>query len=156
AFAAQRRKGRFAAGPDVAAQLGELIDGDVDPVLSLVFEIEVVAGDTADLASLEAGEAGDAVVLVDDVVADAQSAERGTRAGGAGNALFGTPPAVDEAAERVDGEAELGTDEPLAQARLGERETGIGRKPAAVEQRRVQPVEAVTRSLRLAAVVEGD
>ena len=75
ALAAQRRERRLAAGADVAAQLGELVGGDVDAVLALVFEVEVVAGDAADLAGLEAGEAGDAVVLVDDVVADPQVAE---------------------------------------------------------------------------------
>ena len=84
AFAAQRRERRFAAGADVAAQLGELVDGDEDAVLALVFEVEVVAGDAADLARLEAGEAGDAVVLVDDVVADPQFAEGEAAAGGAG------------------------------------------------------------------------
>src|SRR6185295_3497583 len=99
AFAAQRGKARFAAGADVAAQLGELVDRDEDAVLALVFEVEVVAGDAADLARLEAGEAGDAVVLVDDVVADAQVAEGEPAAGGAGDALFGSPASMDEAAE---------------------------------------------------------
>ena len=84
AFAAQRRERRFAAGADVAAQLRQLVGGDVDAVLALVFEVEVVAGDAADLAGLEAGEAGDAVVLVDDVVADPQFAEGEPAAAGAG------------------------------------------------------------------------
>ncbi len=89
ALAAERRERRFAAGADVAAQLRELVGGDVDAVLALVFEVEVVAGDAADLAGLEAGEAGDAVVLVDDVVADPQVAEGEAAAGGAGSARFG-------------------------------------------------------------------
>src|SRR4029077_19467743 len=89
ALAAQRRKRRFAAGADVAAQLGELVGGDEDAVLALVFEVEVVASDAADLARLKAGKAGDAVVLVDDVVADPQVAEGEAAAGGAGGAGFG-------------------------------------------------------------------
>ena len=117
-----------AAGADVAAQLRELVGGDVDPVLALVFEVEVVAGDAADLAGLEAGEAGDAVVLVDDVVADPQVAEGEAAAGGARGALLGPPAAVDEAAEGIDGELQLGADEALAQARLGEGEPGLGRE----------------------------
>src|SRR6202012_1007731 len=66
AFAAQRRERRFAAGPDVGSQFRQLFGGDVDAVLAFVFEVEVVGGDAADLARLEAGEAGDAVVLVGD------------------------------------------------------------------------------------------
>src|SRR5262249_1976924 len=103
AFAAQRRERRFAAGPDVAAQLRELVGGDEDPVLPLVFEVEVVAGAAADLARLEPGEAGDAVVLVDDVVADPEFAEGEPAAARARGGLLGAA-AVDEAAEGVDGE----------------------------------------------------
>ena len=89
ALAAERRERRLAAGADVAAQLRQLVGGDVDAVLALVFEVEVVAGDAADLAGLEAGEAGDAVVLVDDVVADPQLAEGEAAAAGAGRRLLG-------------------------------------------------------------------
>ena len=145
-----------APGADVAAQLGQLVGGDVDAVLALVFEVEVVAADAADLARLEAGEAGDAVVLVDDVVADAQVAEGEAAAAGARCAVLGAAAPVDEAAERVDGEAQLGADEALAQACLGEGEAGLRREAAAVEQRGVEAFEAVARALRLAAIVEGD
>ena len=86
AFAAERRERRLAAGPDVAAQLRQLVGGDVDPVLALVFEVEVVAGDAADLARLEPREPGNAVILVDDVVADAEVAEREPASTGAGGA----------------------------------------------------------------------
>ncbi len=126
ALAAQRREGRLAAGADVAAQLRELLGGDVDAILALVLEVEVVAGDATDLAGLKAGEAGDAMVLVDDVVADPQVAEGETAAGGAGDAVLDPAAAVDEAAEREDGEAQLGADEALAQACLGEGEAGLG------------------------------
>ena len=155
AFAAQRRERRFAAGADVAAQLRQLVGGDVDAVLAFVFEVEVVAGDAADLAGLEAGEAGDAVVLVDDVVADPQFAEGEAAAAGAGGRLLGAA-AVDEAAEGIDGEFQLRADEALAQARLGEGEARVGREAAAFEQAGVEPVEAVAGALGLAAVVEGD
>ena len=156
ALAAQRREGRIAAGADVAAQLRQLVGGDVDAVLALVLEVEVVAGDAADLARLEAGEAGDAVVLVDDVVADPQVAEGEAAAGGAGGALLGAAAPVDEAAEGVDGEFQLGADEALAQARLGEGEAGIGREAAAVEHGDVEAVEVVAGALGLAEAVEGD
>ena len=146
----------LAAGADVAAQLRELVGGDVDPVLALVFEVEVVAGDAADLAGLEAGEAGDAVVLVDDVVADPQVAEREAAAAGARRALVGAAAAVDQAAEGEDGEPQLGADEALPQPRLGEGEARVGREAPAVEQRGVEPVEAVAGALGLAAAVEGD
>ena len=156
AFAAERRERRLGARAGVAAQLRQLVGGDVDPVLALVFEVEVVAADAADLARLEPGEAGDAVVLVDDVVADAQVAEGEAALAGARRTLLGAPAPVDEAAERVDGEAQLGADEALAQARLGEGEARVRREAAAVEQGGVEAFEAVARALRLAAVVEGD
>src|SRR6185503_16262087 len=110
AFAAQRRERRRAAGADVAAQLRQLFGRDVDAVLAFVFEVEVIAGDAADLARLEAGEAGDAVILVDDVVADAEVAEGEFAAAAAGRRLLGAA-AVDEAAVGIDGEFQLGADE---------------------------------------------
>src|SRR5919112_811868 len=79
---AQRRVG--AAGADVAADLRELLGGDEDAVVALVLEVEVVARDPRDGLRLEAGEARDAVVLVDDDVARAQVGERAQRAAAAG------------------------------------------------------------------------
>ena len=75
---------------------------------------------------------------------------------GPGRPLLGPPAAVDEAAEGVDGEFQLGADEALAQARLGEGEPRLGREPAAVEDRDVDAVEAVAGALRLPHAVEGD
>ena len=73
ALAAERRQlRRLAAGADVAADLRELVRGDEDAVVAAVLEVEVVAGDLGDGLGLEAGEARDAVVGVDDVVADAR------------------------------------------------------------------------------------
>src|SRR5262249_37018882 len=115
AFAAERGKRRFAARADVAAQFRQLFGGDVDAILAFVFEVEVVAGDAADLTRLEAGEAGDAVVLVDDVVADPKLGEgEAAAAGGGGRGrLLGAAAPVDEAAEGVDGEFQLRGDEAL-------------------------------------------
>ena len=56
----------------------------------------------------------------------------------------------------IDGELQLGADEALAQARLGEGEARLGREAAAVEDRGVDAVEAVAGALRLAHAVEGD
>ena len=64
-----------AAGADVAADLGELVDGHEDAVVPRVLEVQVVARDRRDRLGVEAGEAGDAVVLVDDDVAGAQVGE---------------------------------------------------------------------------------
>ena len=114
ARAAERRElRRLAAGADVAAELRELLGGDEDPVLALVLELEVVAGDSGEGPRLEAGEAGDAVVLVDDVVADAQLARRlsmPARRGRRGGAA-----AVQELAPREDRELQLGRDEALGE-----------------------------------------
>ena len=52
---------------------------DVEPVVAAEGEEEVVAGDAGDLLRLEPEELADAVVLVDDVVADPQVGERGER-----------------------------------------------------------------------------
>ena len=64
--------------------------------------------------------------------------------------------AVDEAAEGVDGEPQLGADESLPQPRLGEGDAGVGREAAAFEQAGVEAVEAVAGALGLALAVEGD
>jgi hypothetical protein len=108
AFAAQRRERRFSARAEVPAQLLQLFGGDEDAVLAFVFEVEVVAGDAADLARLESREAGDAVVLVDDEVPDPQlrEGEAASPAAGRGR-LLGAAAPVDEAAERIDGEFQL-------------------------------------------------
>ena len=77
ALAAELRQRRMrAAGADVAADLRELVDGHEDVVRARELEVEVVAGDVRDRLGLEAGEAGEAVVLVDDDVARAQVGER--------------------------------------------------------------------------------
>ena len=72
-----------AAGADVAGDLGELVDRQEDLVRARELEVEVVARDAGDRLRVEAREARDAVVLVDDDVAGAQVGERAQRARGA-------------------------------------------------------------------------
>ena len=79
---------RAAVGAEVAADLRQLVDRHEDLVVALELEVQVVAGDAGDGLGVEPGEASDAVVLVDDVVAGAQVGEasaagrgRGARAG---------------------------------------------------------------------------
>ena len=67
--------GACAVGADVAAQLVELVRGHEDAVAVAVLDLEVVARDARDRLGVEAGEAADAVVGVDDDVARAQLGE---------------------------------------------------------------------------------
>ncbi len=69
----QRRCARV--GADVAADLPDLLVGDVDAVVAAEGEQEIVARDARDLLRLEAEQLGDAVVLVHDVVAGAEVRE---------------------------------------------------------------------------------
>ena len=154
ALAAELRELGTLAAADVAGDLGELLGGDEDLVPVAVLELEVVAGDPGDGAGVEAGEAGDAVVLVDDVLAGGQVAERGEPA--AGRRRSGGAAAVDETPERDHRQLQGGRDEPVGDLRLGEGDRGLGRRRALAEQLRRQPVEPVAGPLRLADPLEGD
>ena len=70
----------LAAGADVARDLRELVDRHEDAVGALELEVEVVARDAGDGLGVEAGEAREAVVLVDDDVAGAEVGERAEQA----------------------------------------------------------------------------
>ena len=70
-----RERRRLRVGADVARDLRDLLVRDVEPVLALEGEEEVVARDAGDVLRLEAEETPDAVILVDDVVADAEVGE---------------------------------------------------------------------------------
>src|SRR5204862_7650134 len=70
-----RERGRLRVGADVAGELAELLVRDVEPILALERDEQVVAGDRGDLLRLEAEQLADAVVLVDDEVADAELGE---------------------------------------------------------------------------------
>ena len=69
----------LAAGADVARDLRELVGGHEDAVVALVLEVEVVARHAGHGLGVEAREARDAVVLVDDDVAGAQVGEGAQR-----------------------------------------------------------------------------
>ena len=79
ALAAERGELGMLAAADVAADLRQLVGRDEDLVAAAVLELEVVAGDAGDRPGVEAGEAGDAVVLVDDVVAGGRSPSEASR-----------------------------------------------------------------------------
>ena len=108
-----------AAGADVAADLGQLVDGHEHPVRAGVLEVQVVTGDAGDGLGVKAGEAGDAVVLVDDDVAGAQVREAAQDAAAALAAwLLGGAPALEEPVVGDDREVELRGDEAALQPRL--------------------------------------
>ena len=79
-----------AAGADVARDLRELVDRHEDLVRALELEVQVVAGDAGDGLGVEAGEAREPVVLVDDDVAGAQVGE--ASAGGRGRGASAARP----------------------------------------------------------------
>ena len=74
---------RAAVGAEVAADLRQLVDRHEDLVVALELEVQVVAGDAGDGLGVEAREARDPVVLVDDVVAGAQVGEAAQQAAAA-------------------------------------------------------------------------
>ncbi len=154
ALAAERRELRLVAvGAEVAADLRELVGGREDLVLALVGELEVVAGDPGESLGLEAGEAGDAVVLVDDVVADPQLDR--VREPRPRRRRRLRPAAVDEAAVGDDRELQLRRNEALAQQSLRERNRRLRRRDLA-EEVGVAAAEVVAGALGLAAMLEGD
>src|SRR5204863_5044416 len=100
-----------------------------DAVRASVLELQVVAGDARDGLRLEAGEARDAVVLVDDVIPDPQVREGGeapARRGGRGRSA-----PVHETPERDDGQLQVGRDEPVGQPGPGDKKGArVGRRAA--------------------------
>ena len=128
---------------------------DVQPVLAAEREVEVVARDARDLLRLEPEQLPDAVVLVDDVVADAQVGEARERA--AEPRVGARRPLAEDLRVGQQDEAELAPDEargvparPRTAARVGRQ-----RSPA-LEQRRVDLSQQRRLPLRLAAVGERD
>ena len=156
---AQRRV--VAARADVAGDLRELLDRHEDPVGAGELELEVVAGDAGDGLRVEAGEARDAVVLVDDDVAGAQVGERAQRAAAApaGALPAGAlgAPAAEQAVLGDRRRAGAGGDEAVAQGGDGElaapapRWAGRPPPPSAPScargcRRRARPRRAAARS----------
>src|SRR3954470_17241963 len=145
---AQRRVA--AAGADVAADLRELVDRHEDAVGAGELQLEVVARDAADGLRLEAGELGEAVVLVDDDVAGPQVGERPQRAAppaGRARALGALAP--EQAVLGDHREAQAGGDEAVSEVRLREVELRPGRA-VAVDPVRAQAREVVGGALAVA------
>ena len=130
-----------AVGADVARDLRQLVDRHEDLVVALELEVEVVARDAGDGLGVEAGEARDAVVLVDDDVARAQVGE--ASAAGRGPLRVGRVDALRRWISRCSGNA----------ASLRPGATKPSRRLASVKIRPV--VRAVERRLDAGQVVGG-
>ena len=142
----------LAAGADVARDLRELVDRHEDPVRALELEVEVVARDPGDGLRVEAGEAREAVVLVDDDVAGAQVGERAQQPAPAPRRALDAPAAVDQPVLGDRRELQRRGDEAVAQVGLGEDEpAGVGGVPAGP-----QALQVVGGALALAALRPGD
>ena len=148
-----------ATAPDVAADLGQLVDGHEHPVRAGVLQVQVVPGDVGDRLGVKAGEAGDPVVLVDDDVSRAQLGEAPQHAAAphAPRAL-GRAPAVEQPVLGDHREVELRRDEARLQPCGGERDLPAGGRRVVVgsEPADLQPAEVVGDPLALAAAGEGD
>ena len=101
---------------------------DVEPVVPPEGEEEVVAGDAGDLLRLEAEQLPDAVVLVDDVVADPQVGERGERP--TEPRVGARRPLAEDLRVGQQDEAELAPDEPAPRRRDREAHAGVARQRA--------------------------
>ena len=153
----QRRMG--AAGTDVAADLGQLVDGHEHPVRAGVLQVQVVTGDSGNGLGVKAGEAGDAVVLVDDDVARAQVREAAQDATAALAAwLLGGPPALEEPVIGDDREVELRGDEAALQPCRGHGDLprGGGSALALPQPPRLEPAQVVGKALALPLAGEGE
>ena len=128
---------------------------DVEPVLAAEGEEEVVARDAGDRLRLEAEELADAVILVDDVVADAQVGEGGERA--AEPRVRARRALAEDLRVGQEDEAEVAPDE--AAPRRRDREAD-GRRRAAAGRRLVDRALDLAQEAalpeRLAAVRERD
>ena len=111
-----------AAGADVAADLGELVDRDEHAVRARVLEVQVVARDFRHGLGVEPGEPRDPVVLVHDDVAGAQVGEASENTSSARPLrFFGRAPAMEQPVLGDHGEVQLGRDEALVAAGRGRR-----------------------------------
>ena len=129
----QRR--RLGVGTDVAGELAELLVRDVEPVVPPEGEEEVVAGDAGDLLRLEAEELADAVILVDDVVADPQVGERGERP--PEPRVGARWPLAEDLRVGQQHQAEVAPDEPAPRRRDREPHAGVAWQRGAVREDRV-------------------
>ena len=128
----------------------QLVARDEDAIALAVLEFQVVAGHPADGLRLEAEEASDAVVLVDDRVAGAQLGEAGQRAA-ARAVTFGSATAAQQPVLGQDRDLGRRPDEALAQAGGREQHARLRGRAPAVEELGVHAREVVERALGLAA-----
>ena len=150
-----RERGRLRVGADVAGELAELLVRDVEPVVAAEGEEEVVARDAGDLLRLEAEELADAVILVDDVVADPQVGERGERP--AEPRVGARRPLAEDLRVGQQHEAEVAPDEAAPRRRDREPHAGVARQRRAVgEDRALDLAQQAALPLRLAAMRERD
>jgi len=153
ARSAQLRERRvLGARSDVAGDLRELVGGDEHAVVALVFEVQVVPRDPRDGARLEAGEARDPVVLVDDDVAGAQVGERAQRATTApGAALLRAlrTATAQQAVLGVDRELQLGATKPSRREAAAKRREGSSGAAAPASVAAPSPSQAAFRRPRL-------
>ena len=105
---------------------------DVEPVLAAEREEEVVAGDPGDLLRLEAEQLADAVILVDDEVADAKVGERCERP--AEPRVCPRRALAEHLRVGQQHEVELAPDEPSTRRRNREADARFPRKRSAVRQ----------------------
>ena len=150
-----RERRRPAVGPDVAADLRELVVRHVQAVIAPELEVEVVADDAADLLRVEADEPPDAVVLVDDVVAGAKVGDRRERA--ADPRWAARAATAEELPRRQHRQAQARGDEPPPELGDAEGHAGLlGARPAGVGQRRLDAAKLHVGPPRLAEVREAD
>ena len=147
-----RERRRARVGTDVARDLADLLVGTKDAVLAAEAEQKVVAGDPGDLLRLEAEEAADPVVLVDDVVATAQVGEARERAAGRRRRPRRAP--TKDLRVRKQGKPKVAPDEAAPGRRDGEGEAG--RLRARLEQVDGDAPEEPAAPLGFAEVGEGD
>ena len=140
---------------DVARDLADLLVRDVQPVLAAEAEEQIVARDAGDLLRLEAEQLADAVVLVDDVVADPEVGERLERPAEPRIAA-GRPFAEDLRVGEQD-EAEVAPDEAAPRRRHGEVQALLGRELVPLLQPAdLEPAQEVGRPEGVTAVWERD
>ena len=131
AGAAELRQRRVrAAGADVAADLGQLVDGDEHAVRARVLEVQVVARDAGHRLGVEPGEPREPVVLVHDDVAGPQIGEAPQHAAAPRRApVRDRAPAAEQPVLGDHREVELRRDEAGGQARVSERDRAVRRLP---------------------------
>src|SRR5581483_5971873 len=149
----QRR--RLRVGADVARHLPDLLVRDVEPILAAEREEEVVAGDAGDLFRLEAEQASDPVILVDDEIASPQVGEGLERPAEA--RVRARRPLAEDLRVGKDDDAEVAPDEAASRGRDGEEEALLLRQlHALLEPLDREAAELARRSQAVSAVRERD